>query len=380
MVIYVPAVSGALFYSLGDIPIEYRFWRTECPVFTDISLVSYGVYVSGSHDFKPEEYLFKEYNRIYLDSGGFQISERRLSIDANDVIAWQSRFIERAGAGEYRPIVLDYPISTKSSVRITREEAIRRAIKTARNTETMISRLGDLQRTKLYGVYHYHIEIVDPRDWFDITVKPYINDVDGFCVGAKPLKDMPYVLPIALKFLSENDVRNIHVFMGSGRKVMSLLPLFDRMFKEMTFDSSTFAVSGMGAEIISPNLDRIEVGRRAVRIGASFNGLRCICPACSRFLNSDISDFTNITPSRRKIVTYLHNLYHIIQYLNFRKILFRVKREKYIENLAKKIPVTNDHETNVNYYYTIIEGSFDDVFRLIRKYRYSSPFGLRRWL
>ncbi|MCW1309515.1 MAG: hypothetical protein QXP04_02385 [Candidatus Nanoarchaeia archaeon] len=332
MLEHVPAISGIYATEPRNISTEMKYWRKECPVFTPFLLLSYGIKLTwGVPDI--ECFHTKEYNFLFLDSGGFQIAERGINIDAEEVIRWQLRQAELSGTKKIVAFPLDYPISGRGSVEVDVSEVEKRASLTNANLNKLL-RYRD--RFEVYAIFQSTDSLKMNEIWWKRAVEPFIKDVDGIALSARPLKKMHVISPLSLSYVSENFGNgNVHVFMGSGKKIITSLEYFSEKFKRFTFDSSTFTMMTARGSFNLLGLDKAISGNTGLKSDLEYIGLRCRCPACLELAEGDIGSLLNTNKSFKYTILSLHNLFHIHQYMDYLHIVHRLRYEKFLNMLQK---------------------------------------------
>jgi len=352
----IPALSGFFILSTENIENERRHWRKECPIFIPELLVSYGTCFSLKRFLQPKIFRFEKYNEIFLDSGGFQIAERGLNINCNEVIKWQMNFVDLLDDNKSVVFPLDYPLAGKGAECPTADEVERRAQKTYQNTIKLIDSVKG-RNTKIYAIFQFSMKRNYKEIWWNEAVKPLLKDVDGIAMAVRPMTRMHEYLPFALSLLYEQGVENVHCFVGTGRRAISIFPLFEDKFKVLTFDSTTFTLDASKGKLFTPFLDRIRIGNKGMKSNLNFKDIKCFCPVCKRFYDTDISNLSNISSANRYIDIGLHNLYHIIQYLNHCIMLKRNNYDKYVSYVSRNIGMSQD------ILFDIIDNGFQKSYR-----------------
>lgn len=341
MIRIVPSISGPFILNPKGVPNMMRHWKEICPVYLPEILVSYGTYISTNVKWLPEEFHFEKENIIFIDSGGFQIAERGLKIDVNDVINAQLKFVNSLDVKKIILFPLDYPPAGRGKLaNITVGNIKKKAKKTCENTKKLINSASNTD-AEVYAIFQYVSEKYADIWWRD-GVKPVLKDVDGVAVGIKPLRQMHNKAPLSFLYMYEHGVENIHCFMGTGMKMMNILPLFENKFKLLTFDSATYSFSSGKGRIFTPLLGSVTIGNKASKRDTDFKDVQCLCPVCKTFFNSDLSYALKNLTSKKYVIISLHNLYHIAQYLNDCIIMRRDNFESYVEKTSKVVGLSSD--------------------------------------
>lgn len=359
---FVPTISGAYVITIELIPIELRYWRKECPIFIPNLLMSFGITLTERNRLlTPELYGIESYNNLFLDSGGFQIAERKINIDASDVYKWYLRICDVVDTKSITAFPLDYPLTSEVT---SMDDVISRASRTYENT---LKLLKYRDKFKVYAVLHGigRLDIIEK--WWNIAVEPVLNDVDGVATAIRPITDLN-AYAITACYLISKGVKVIHTFFGTGKKFMMLGTYLSSFVDKITFDASRFSKAvGKGARLLLHNLEEIRIGRAGKRRNLTYNNITCNCPTCNSVLKGDLSVALNLRTVKDYVLLSLHNLCALVQYKNYVQQLYNLKRKTFMKKFRKT-------KINVDF--------IDDAISLGFEKAYAKHYGggLRKWL
>jgi queuine/archaeosine tRNA-ribosyltransferase len=314
---FYPVVSGGMI-DIKDVPLSYRWWRRECPVYHPYVLVSYGQLLPNNilqdKQYASNYLKYLELTdevKLMLDSGGYQVASRGFDIDPVKVLEWQ--------LSNTRPndiiVPLDYPPPPDT----TSLEVIETlAQKTARNTGLWLKAVdkvgGNLKvLVPIHGMQKEAIDI-----WLK-HVKEYIQVTGMVALGGfalKPTSKLTYITRFLMraKPLVEIGVKYMHVFGAASLFTLAYFHFFSS-YTSITMSVDTSKASRMAAiaRILFPGESVKCVDRFFRRGDISVARLRCSCPACRVFGDGYITRPMKPTRDRHYAVA-LHNLFQVLLY------------------------------------------------------------------
>jgi len=380
MVEYYPVIAGQMVY-VRDVPLAYRWWRRECPVYHPYVLVSYGqVYPNLSRD---REYLanYVKYMeltdevKLILDSGGFQVVSRGLDIDPSSVIEWQ--------LSNARPNDIIAPLDYPPPPDTTSLELVETlAQRTARNTELLL---------KAVDRYGGNLRVVVPihglwKEAIDVWVrymKDYVQVTGMVAFGGLAFKattnKLAYVsrFLMRLKPLLDLNVKYVHAF-GAGSPFKLAFLLFLSKYTGIavstdTSDSSKFIA--YGRPIYPGEPIKAVVVKFFRRADIDVMKFHCHCPACRAFGDGYIVRAVKYTRTKHYALT-LHNLFQAL--LHYDKLVWYAHLGKIEDYLVRKYSVGS---TVVNLVKEYLSGSETGEARVEGlQVKPSREGGLSRWL
>jgi tRNA-guanine family transglycosylase len=378
MVEYYPVIAGPAVY-VRDMPLAYRWWRRECPVYHPYVLVSYGqVYPNLSHD---REYLanYVKYMeltdevKLILDSGGFQVVSRGLDIDASSVLEWQ---LSNARPNDII-VPLDYP-PPPDTTSLELVETL--AQRTARNTELWLKAV-DRYGGNLRVVVPIHGLWKEAIDVWARYMKDYVQVTGIVAFGGlafKTISKLTYVsrFLMRLKPLLDLNVKYVHAFgAGSPFKLTFLLFLSKYTGIAVSTDSSDSSLFVSYGRAVFPTQPLNYIARFFRRGDISVTKLICHCPACRAFGDGYIVRAVKYTRTKHYVVT-LHNLFQAL--LHYDKLVWYASLGKIEDYLVRKYSVGS---TVVNLVKEYLSGSETGEARVEGlQVKPSREGGLSRWL
>jgi len=321
---FYPALSGPQALNYGQLPPEYLWWREECPVHIPKLLISYGILLilHGKVPINTRSDLKAENVEVMVDSGGYQIMTKGISIDVEALTRWQMQ------NGDYI-IALDVPVAVKDMGDI--DKLVKHAKKSAENYATQIKIMGDIAREKLFLPLHGRYEHQYEK-WWEIAIEPFLDKVFGVALALRVKNAVEVVR--GLNYLKSKGVKNVHLLAATGFKMMTAAMLFNKHFKFLSTDSSTFSMLAARGGIFPPYTrgSTVKVGRKGMKT-TSYDGLECRCPACARFLNGQVGNALKLNSLERYAVIMLHNLYWMASFIDY---LHWLERFGGLEDFAEK--------------------------------------------
>jgi|GEM_PF-3991642 len=306
--IFIPAISGSFVLKFGELPLEYLWWREECPIYIPYVLISYGnVYLFPEiRENTREVAKISKDVKVMVDSGGFQIYSRGIKIDVESLTNWQLRM------GDYI-IGLDYPIEVGKSL----QEVIKHAEISYNNYKLQIKLMNNLAKERYFIVLHGNDD-EQMEKWWEIAIEPLIDDVFG--VAYAPRIKTPINVFNGLKFLYKKGVKRVHLLAATGYKLLTTIKLFDKYFEFLSTDSSTHTIQASKGSILIPYARSTKSGRfgyKGLRSGIKYDTLSCICPVCRRFCDTQLYSLAKLNTVSRYAIASLHNLFWIYSFKNY---------------------------------------------------------------
>ena len=341
MVEYYPVIAGPMVY-VRNMPLAYRWWRRECPVYHPYLLVSYGQILPAIGAKGDRQYLYN-YTRyleltddvkIMLDSGGFQVVSRNMELDPVEVLEWQ--------LANARPNDIIVPLDLPPPPDTTSLELVETlAQKTARNTELWL---------KAVDRYGGNLRVVVPihglwKEAIDVWVrymKDYVQVTGMVAFGGlafKHINKLAYVsrLLMRVKPLLDLNVKYIHVFGAGGPFKLAYLFFFNNHTGiAVSTDSSDTSLFVAYGRAVFPTQPTKTIARFFKRGDISVTKLICHCPACKTFSDGYMYRSVRYTKEKHYVVT-LHNLFQSLQYYD--KLVWYASLGKSEDYLIKKYKV-----------------------------------------
>lgn len=281
-------------------------WWTDSAIFRYPSLMVSAFYGMDNWNFRQFYNIPKNDFLLVADSGGYQVSTQKVTIEPTEVLSWMEANVDVG-------MTLDVPPPMSSKVVGISKNFKLAAQHSKRNYEIMYRNWdGKLELLKV--IHGWTPEQLDY--WHNLT-KEY--DFSGLAFSAKPFTEER----VAIVLAKANDfgAEKVHIFLGTGETTSPLIIYAKRFFDRLTFDSSSFSRSGaIYRQYWLPT--RLS---KSIDFGKQYKGklkrLPCSCPVCQL---ATIDDFRvekgSHEPKPASLpggLIALHNLYIYLQYYHF---------------------------------------------------------------
>lgn len=327
MFVFTPAISGAYTITPNMINSKYSWWREDSLVYHPAMLISYGMKFLMDYSIFSNIKTFLGYDLnktlIVADSGGFEIWSRQETIPVEEVLKWQ---FENGNI----IVALDYPPrGIKKIEEVGDWEKCKKY--TRKNTEAMIKYASSrkAENRKIYGVVH-GTGLGELDDWWKEVIKPYYETLDGIVYAPRPPNN-PKEIMLCMAHAYINDVKNLHLLAVSGTRTFIPIVYWQSKFKLITADSSTFTkISGRGNIIMPVFMSYVSAGTKG-KVNIDYSNLECHCPACQLARRQHIKSVYEYHNTNAYFLSYLHNLFWTLAYIDGLKWLLEVSRKQYFD-------------------------------------------------
>jgi len=345
---FVPSVFGIIDRSAENFKKSYTLdWWTENALFYYNSLLVSAYYGMDIWDFR-EHYKIPPKKDGFLfvaDSGGWQIASQQVKIDPVEILRWQEY---NADVG----MLLDVPpVEPGTYVSYVDFEKFKKCAAIAkRNYEIVHSRRRseDLELLKpIHGGSPQEI------DYFWDEVKDL--EFEGVAFSPKPPVPMGIALQLAYGYDKGLDI--VHLFTGTGLNTVPVVVYAQKMFKRLTFDSSSFSVQGARYRSYC-NPFYLSCG---ITFGKSYQStlekLPCDCPVCRLATIDDLNSEGSLAGG----LIALHNLWITLKYIEHLSVLSR----SYTDYINFLNVYSRDEETikAINFLQHTWDNDFDSALR-----------------
>lgn len=330
---FTPSVEGLLKRCDDKVLNEYSLdWWTQSSLFQYNALMVSSFYGLEKSNFR-DYYNIPQKNFLFIaDSGGYQISTQKVTIEPLDILKWMER---NADVGT----TLDVPPLDMSLKVVGTFENFKQGAELSRRNYEIMYRNWTGKPEMLKVIHGATPEWLDY--WIQVT-KDF--DFDGLAFSPKPLTTE--TVATVLAYAHNLGVRKVHVFLGTGEEITPLLVYAKKFFDRLTFDSSSFSIAGARyrSYYYPYKLSKtIDFGKQ---YNSNLDTLPCTCPVCTL---STIKDFNDEGSLPGGLIA-LHNLYVYLQYYIFLKNL-SADRNLYTDflkdqNLLETIKMLNFLDTS----------------------------------
>jgi len=305
---FVPSVFGLIDRASGEEKQEYTLdWWTKKSLFQYDSLLVSAYYGMDKWDFR-EHYKIPPKKDGFLfvaDSGGWQIASQQVKIDPVEILRWQEH---NADLG----MLLDVPpVEPGTYMTYVDFEKFKKCAATAkRNYEMVHSRR---QSNDLELLKPVHGGTMKELDYFWNEVKDL--EFEGVAFSPKPAT--PMTIALELSYGYDKGVDIVHLFTGTGLNTIPVVTYAQKMYKRLTFDSSSFSVQGAR---FRSYCDPYYMSNSIV-FGKSYTStlerLPCDCPVCQLATIKDLNSEGSLAGG----LIALHNLWVTLKYIDHLSVL-----------------------------------------------------------
>lgn len=282
-------------------------WWTPTSLYRYNALMVSAFYGLERWDFR-EYYDIPRKNFLFVaDSGGFQIFSQRVHIEPEDILRWQEKNVDVG-------ITLDVPPQDLSPNIIGDFDTFKDAARRSKRHYEVMHRNWK-EEIELLKVIHGATP--DRLDFWRKTVEDL--EFSGYAFSPKPINVQTTALVLA--YAREIGAKKVHIFLGSGEKVTPVMVYAKKWFDRLTFDSSSFSISGARYQryFLPYKLSK------SIAFGGQYKGkikrLPCSCPVCQLATIDDLrvekGSYATKTASLPGGLIALHNLYVYLQYYHF---------------------------------------------------------------
>jgi len=351
MFVFVPAVSGAYTVAPQLMRKEYGWWRDDAIVRHPAMLISYGMKFLLDPDLFNNIKKFLGYDLdkliVIADSGGFEIHSRNETIPVEEVLSWQ---FENANI----IIALDMPPRGMRHLEDVKDWE-KCKLFTRKNTEALIKYASTrkAENRKIYGVVH-GITLDELDDWWHDVIEPFYDSLDGICYAVRPPNN-PKALMLSMAHAYIKGVKNVHMLGISGTRTFIPLIYWQDRYTLLTADSSSFTkISGRGRILMPMFMKYVAVGMKG-KVNVDYSELNCPCPACQYARKHHVKSVYNYHNTNAYFISYLHNLFWQLAYIDGLKWLLKFEPKAFIEYATSKqvdmsfLDCLDEHDINVCY-------------------------------
>lgn len=262
--------------------------------------------------------------KLYGDSGGFQSQTLGKVVPNEDILEW---YENNCDYGFIQDFPIEYVKLRQQGVRTewNDKDILKLSAEfQAKSNQQFLK--AKLTKCKLYNVLHGE-NVQQMEHWFN-TVKN--DEMYGWASGQKPTEAFRIAFKLAY-FYHKGIRKNIHIFAASGSTSIPILVYAAKYMKNITYDSSSWAVGDMYRSFINP-LDlssKITIGEISK---GRYTKMPCTCPVCKSIKNVDnMYDGKAISSN----MISLHNLWWMLWYVDMWKAQLEVEYD--FRNTAKRL-------------------------------------------
>ncbi len=331
MFIYTPAISGSFTIFPNKVPKEFWWWRDGAVVEHKALLISYGVRGDMDEDIHEKfvEFFSIDLDKtlVVADSGGFEIASKGKDIDVRELISWQFRNAN---------VIISLDVPPRGSKNIDNVRDWNYCKKKSKEYLKELVRFASSRKAenkKIYGVVH-GITLEEFNDWWDYVITDYWSVLDGISYAVR-LWSNPLTTILCLAHAYYKGVKNVHLLGVSGTRTFIPCIYWQNMYNLLTADSSTFSIIvGRGRCLRPVDLTSVPIGKKSSR----YHTAPCHCPACTYARKLGLHDRFKIDKEVKYLVTYFHNLFWLLSYLDYLNWL----TDKELRDLASRESVDID--------------------------------------
>jgi len=294
-----------------------------------------------------EEFEIPKDMLFFADSGGFQNFSQGVWEDPIKILRWMEL---NANIGT----MFDLPPSYETSS-ILNEDFKRHAKLSKRNYLKMDKNRKNYDM-KLYKPIHGNT-LETLKWWFK-----FVEDVPCEGYGSSPRRPSAMMAAFTLSFAIEYDLHEFHLFLGSGVNVIPTIVYASRFIQELSFDSSSFSLTGARYRKyvvpLYPN-EYIDFGRDFT---VKIEELPCTCPVCK--VISDPKELQAKTAEAAGLIL-LHNLHQVITNIEMLNRLVK-DVEKYKSVIKKNFP--EETLLSLKYLDSVVENGLEDAYSEFSQY------------
>ena len=313
---YIPSFSAIITHN----PVIYKdkiisdCWQENSAFKHEKILISYYYRKINKSDQTRQEINFPDNFTLFGDSGGFQADTQGVDIDIKDLCTW---FDSNVDIG----FILDVPTRTQYGQSYSSDFFDKALKQTKSNIDEMMQYEMD---NKLYGIVQGE-SMNDRIKWLKM-----LDDYSFDGLGIAGLNRFD-PMEIAKLVLNDFEYDNIHILGAGGAQTTPVITYMgrDKQFKEITFDTSSFSLSGARFAMYYaplyplPFSGSLQFGRK---FGGKLKKIPCSCPICS--LIDDINILSH--KENNKVQNNLLQQHNLYQYLQYVKLLDSYKDDEEI--------------------------------------------------
>ncbi len=290
-----------------------NWWEKESPFRYDAALIS-AAYGMDFWDFR-EKFNIPKKVLLVGDSGGFQLlTGKKEYVEPVKILKWQENNVDIG-------ITLDSPPVDPQSFKSvsTWEEFVERTKMSVRYYSIMEKNKSSVEIEIMKVLHGSNLKELS---YFYKNIKDF--NFEGYALAPKPSDD-PFSVALHAAFIYEmEEPKNVHILWGTGFRIVPVTVYVGRLFKRLTFDSSTYSLVGSSFRYyycpLNPHKSSLRI-RIGTKLSSNIEELPCDCPICIKYTVKDMTQ----PNSRSAMLISLHNLYIYLKYVEFIKKLSKSK-------------------------------------------------------
>jgi len=286
---------------------EYTLdWWTQTAIFRYNALMVSAAYGLDRWDFR-EFYDIPRRDFIFItDSGGYQIFSQGLKMEAVDILRWMEHNADIGLTLDRPPMKTGEKILGSDEIPRATKEDFKISIEKSKENYEIMHRNRQANDLVLLKVIHGFS--LNELNRFYEAVKDFEFDGHAFGANQNDVRSVALVLGFAQTIEKER----VHMFLITGAFTAPVVIYAKRFFKHLTFDSSSFSVTGARyRKYYYPN--KISAGISfGKKYNASLKELPCTCPVCQLATVADLNAEGSVPGG----LIALHNLYQVLQYFS----------------------------------------------------------------
>jgi len=286
-------------------------WWTDTAMFSYDALMVSAYYGMENPDFR-EYYKIPRKDFLFIaDSGGFQISRHDIALEPADIIKWMEKNVDVG-------LTLDDPPTPEERTNLTLDLLKPHGMKSRRNYEVMHRswKSDDLELLKV--IQGDNVEQLEW--WWDLMAD---LEFDGASIACRP--PTPGQTAMGLGFMMHNDVKKVHVLLGTGDATIPVIIYARKWFDRLTVDSASFSLAGARYRTYYLPFARTQALEFGRQFTSTVKHLPCDCPVCRMAtiddMNIERGGHETKTASLSGGLIALHNLYTVLRHYWFLEVL-----------------------------------------------------------
>ena len=280
-------------------------WWTDTAIFRHRALLVSAFYGMDKWDFRDFYKIPTKDFTFIADSGGYQVWSQGVSPDPIDILRWEEHNADVALTLDSPPVkdgMLDAGgFGTRSS-----EDSFKESIRISRRNYEVMHRNRDPD-SKLQLLKVIHGYTLKELTQFHAAMKDLTFDGHGFGANQNDTSSIALVLGYAQTI----EQGRVHMFLATGLNTAPLIIFAKRFFKNLTFDSASFSITGARYRkyYMPYNITK------GISFGDSFTSkklvkLPCTCPVCKLTTPEEFNKSGSLPGG----LIALHNLYKVLEY------------------------------------------------------------------
>jgi len=274
-------------------------WWTDTAMFRYDALLVSAFYGIKEWDFREKYRIPRDDFTFIADSGGFQLWSMGVKLEPIDILRWEENNADIALTLDSPPIKNSEMIGDRA-----KPEDFRKSIELSKRNYEIMHRNRQSDQLKLLKVIHGYT-FRELHQFYD-AVKDL--EFDGHAFGANQ-NDLVSIARV-LGFAQSIEQERVHMFLATGLNTSPLIIFAKRFFKNLTFDSASFSITGARYRkyYLPYNINK------GISFGGSYTSslkeLPCSCPICRMCHPEDF----NADGSLPGGLIALHNLWMVLNY------------------------------------------------------------------